>query len=130
MTNPRVVPAPHPHPDTQAFWEAAEKRQFLIRTCTACGRAHWYPRTICPFCASATRWTEASGRGIIYAFSIMRRAEVPYAIGYVTLTEGPSMLTNFVQCDFERLAIGQDVKVVFIPSHNGPLVPAFTPVSA
>jgi uncharacterized OB-fold protein len=52
----------------------------------------------------------------------------PYAIGYVTLKEGPSLQTNFVDCDLETLKIGQKVKVVFKPTTGAPL-PFFTPVS-
>ena len=129
MVSRRPMPSPQPHPETQAFWDAAREGRLLVRTCTACRKAHWYPRTICPFCSNtATEWSEASGRGKIYAFSIMRRAAVPYAIGYVSLAEGPTMLTNFVDCDFDRLAVGQDVKVVFVPSDGGLMIPSFTPL--
>ena len=59
-------------------------------------------------------WEESSGEGEIYTFSLMRKsASGPYAIGYVTLKEGPSLLTNFVDCDMDKLKIGQKVKVVF-----------------
>jgi uncharacterized protein len=127
MVTQRIIPAPQPHPETKAFWDAAAEGRFLIRVCTACGKAHWYPRPICPFCFSPeTHWTEASGRGRIYSFSVMRRAEVPYAIGYVTLAEGPTMLTNLVNCNFDGLAIGREVRLVFTPSEGGPMVPTFT----
>ncbi len=49
----------------------------------------------------------------------------PYAIGYVTLKEGPSLQTNIVDCDLEKLKIGQKVKVVFKPTDGAPL-PFFT----
>ena len=52
---------------------------------------------------------------------------VTYAIGYVTLKEGPSLQTNFVDCELEKLKIGQKVKVVFKPTGGAPL-PFFTPV--
>ena len=44
------------------------------------------------------------------------------------LEEGPSMMTNFVDCDFAALKIGQDVKLKFVPSEDGPPVPMFAPV--
>ena len=129
MATQRTVPSPQPHPDTEAFWAAASEGRFLIRTCSSCGKAHWYPRPLCPFCRSPhTHWTSASGRGKIYTFSVMRRTETPYAIGYVTLAEGPTLLTNFVDCEFDHLAIGQDVKVVFVASAGGPMVPMFRPL--
>ena len=56
----------------------------------------------------------------------MRRVPEPYAIAYVTLEEGPTMLTNLVDCDFEEIRIGQAVRVVFKPSEGGPPVPVFT----
>jgi hypothetical protein len=37
------------------------------------------------------------------------------------------MMTNLVDCDFDRLKIGQRVKVVFTPTDGGPPVPTFTP---
>ena len=129
MANPqRKIPAPTPTPETEAFWSAAKEGKFMLRRCTACGKAHWYPRAICPHCMSdKTEWVEASGRGKIYTFSVMRRAPEPYAIGYVTLEEGPSMLTNFVDCDFDKLKIGQSVKLKFMPTEGGPPVPMFAP---
>jgi uncharacterized OB-fold protein len=57
----------------------------------------------------------------------MRRVPVPYAIGYVTLEEGVSMMTNIVDCDLDAIRIGQRVKVVFKPTDGGPPVPMFTP---
>jgi uncharacterized OB-fold protein len=124
----RKIPAPHPAPETRAFWDAAAKGLLLIRRCTACGRAHWYPRSICPFCWSdKTEWVEGSGRGAIYSYSVMRRAPEPYVVAYVTLAEGPTVLTNLVDCDFDALAIGQEVRLKFSSSDGGPPVPMFTP---
>jgi uncharacterized OB-fold protein len=128
MAGERKIPAPVPNPETQEFWDAAQEGRFLIRHCSACGRAHWYPRAICPFCFSnRTEWREASGRGTVYSFTVMRRAPEPYAIAYVTLEEGPAMMTNIVECDFARLAIGQPVQVSFRPTEGGPPVPVFRP---
>ncbi len=86
MADSRKIPAPVVSAETQAFWDAARERRFVVPTCRACGKAHWYPRAICPFCDSAKlEWRGASGKGTIYTFSVMRRAKEPYAIAYVTL---------------------------------------------
>ena len=123
----RKIPAPQPSPETQAFWDAAAQGRFLVRRCTACGKAHWYPRPMCPFCWSEkTEWVEASGRGRIYSYSVMRRAPEPYVVAYVTLAEGPTMLTNLIDCDFDALAIGHEVRLKFSPAEGGPPVPTFT----
>jgi len=124
----RSIPAPPVNPETQACWDAAARGTLLLKRCTACGEPHWYPRALCPFCGSdRTEWTEASGRGTIYSYSVFRRAPVPYAIAYVTLAEGPTMMTNIVGCDLDAIRIGQAVRVRFTPTEDGPPVPTFTP---
>ena len=128
MNDAVEYPAPQGNPETEPFWDAAKQGKFLIKRCRACGEVHYFPRSICPFCFSnETVWEESAGRGVIYSFSIMRKSATgPYAIGYVTLTEGASVLTNFVDCDFQDLRIGQEVRVVFKPTKGAPL-PFFTP---
>jgi len=107
----RKIPAPLPNLETQPFWDAAAEGKLLIKKCNACGEVHFYPRSICPFCFSdQTVWQQASGQGTIYTYSVMRRgAPVPYAIAYVTLAEGPTMMTNIVDCDLDGIRIGQNV---------------------
>jgi len=124
----RKIPAPPPNPETKPFWDAASQGKLLIKRCTACAAVHYYPRALCPFCGSdATEWQTAAGAGTIYSYSVMRRADVPYAIAYVTLDEGVTMMTNLVDCDFNTLRIGQRVRLVFKPTDGGPPVPTFTP---
>ena len=125
----RTIPAPEPNPETKPFWDAAAEGKLLIKRCRACGEAHYYPRALCPHCFSAeTAWQEAKGEGTIYSYSVVRRgASVPYAIAYVTLAEGVTMMTNIVDCDLDTVRIGQRVRVVFKPSEGGPPVPMFTP---
>jgi len=125
----RKIQAPQPNPETKAFWDAAAAGRLMIGKCTACGQVHYYPRAICPHCSSdKTELQQASGNGTIYTYSVMRRAPVPYAIAYVTLQEGVSMMTNIVDCDLDNIKIGQAVRLVFKPSESGPPVPMFTPV--
>jgi uncharacterized OB-fold protein len=124
----RAIPAPPVNPETQPFWDAAASGRLLLKRCDACGAVHYYPRALCPFCGSArTEWMEASGRGTVYSYSVFRRTPVPYAIAYVALAEGVTMLTNLVDCDLDALRIGQPVRVVFKPSTGGPPVPMFAP---
>lgn len=126
MTRP--LPAPEPNVETQPFWDAAAEGRLLIKRCGACGEPHYYPRALCPFCLSAdTRWEEAAGTGSIYTFSTMRRGkDAPYTLAYVTLDEGPAVLTN-LDADPATLAIGQRVRVRFVPTDGGPPVPMFAP---
>jgi uncharacterized protein len=124
----RKIEAPEQSPETKPYWDAAAKGQLLIKKCNACGEPHFYPRSLCPFCFSGdTAWVAASGKGTIYSYSVMRRVPVPYVVAYVTLAEGPTMISNIVDCDLNAVKIGQAVKVTFKPSDGGPPVPMFTP---
>ncbi|MEO8804855.1 MAG: OB-fold domain-containing protein [Burkholderiaceae bacterium] len=124
----RVPAAPQAWPETAEFWAAANQKRLLLRRCRSTGRAYHYPRNHSPFNGSDnTEWIEASGEGTIYSFSVMPRADPPYCIAYVTLAEGPTMLTNVLTDNFDRLHIGQSVRVSFEPSEGGQLVPMFVP---
>ena len=129
MSTPaRKIPAPPLNPENQPFFDAATQGKLLVKKCTGCGERHHYPRAICPYCGSdKTEWQETAGRGTIYSYSVMRRVPAPYALAYVTLDEGPTMMTNIVDCDFDAIRIGQKVRVVFKPTEGGPPVPMFTP---
>ena len=129
-TSTRKFTSPPVDPETKPFWDAAAEGRLMIGRCEACGEPHYYPRALCPFCFSdRTRLEPSQGEGAIYTYSVMRRSPTgPFAIGYVTLDEGPSLLTNFVDCDLDALEIGQRVRVRFEPTEGGPPVPVFTPI--
>ena len=57
----------------------------------------------------------------------MRRVEKPFAIAYVTLDEGVTMMTNIVECDLDGIAIGQEVEVTFRTTEGGHALPVFRP---
>ncbi|MCA0240062.1 MAG: Zn-ribbon domain-containing OB-fold protein [Proteobacteria bacterium] len=118
-------------PETAAYWQAAAEGRLLLRRCEACGRSHHYPRPICPHCGSdRTAWRAASGQGTIHTFSVMRRIDEPYAIGYVDLAEGCRMLTQFVDAEPDALRIGAPVQVAFRDLGQGYPVPVFHPAAA
>jgi uncharacterized OB-fold protein len=123
------MPSPGIGPDNEAFVAAAKEGRFVLRHCDDCGRTHWYPRAVCPHCTSTkTQWKPASGRGTLYSYSTMQRVEPPYTLAYVTLAEGPTMMTNIVDCDLDAIRIGQAVQVRFKPTEDGgPPVPMFSP---
>jgi len=132
MTTPhrdRKISPPPVNPGDERFFDAAAQGKLLIKRCAGCGEFHYYPRPLCPFCFSEqTEWVEAKGTGSIYTFSVTRRAgPTPYAIAYVTLDEGVTMMTNIVDCDLDAIRIGQRVRVVFKPTEGGPPVPMFAP---
>jgi uncharacterized OB-fold protein len=125
---PRKIPAPRVLPESLAYWQAADEGKLLVKKCNACGEIHHYPRDICPHCLSSdTVWQQAAGTGTVYSFSTMGQGEAAYTLAYVTLDEGVTLMTNLVDCDPAKVAIGDKVRVVFKPT-DGHAVPMFMPV--
>lgn len=125
---PRKIPAPRVLPESLAYWQAADEGKLLVKKCNACGEVHHYPRDICPHCLSSdTVWQQAAGTGTVYSFSTMGQGDAAYTLAYVTLDEGVTLMTNLVDCDPAKVAIGDKVRVVFKPT-DGHAVPMFTPV--
>lgn len=124
----RPLAAPVIDPATEPFWSATREGILKVRRCTSCQKAHWYPRPVCPFCMGDTDWADASGRGTIYSVTVTRRAgPIAYALAYVTLDEGVTVLTNIVDCDLDGLRIGDRVRVAFKVAEGGHAIPMFTP---
>jgi len=125
----RKMRDPAMNPGDEPYFQAAAEGKLLIKKCNACGEVHHYPRALCPFCFSEkVEWVQAKGTGEIYTYSVTRRGgPVPYCIAYVTLDEGPKMMTNIVDTDLDTIKCGQKVKVVFKKTEGGASVPVFTP---
>ncbi len=106
---------------TQHYWDGLAGGKLRIKRCADCGRAHFYPRPFCPHCWSErVAWEDASGRGTVYTFTVVRRndlppfgSRVPYVAAIVDLDEGPRVMTNLVDCPIEDVRIGLPVEAVF-----------------
>lgn len=119
----RRIPAPMVQAETLPYWQAAGEGRLLIKRCKACGEHHHYPRDICPFCGSDdTEWCSASGLGRVYSFSTMGEGEAAYTLAYITLDEGPTMLSNLLGPG--PFACEQRVRVHFVPSEVKAAAPA------
>ena len=113
------VPEVADDPATRPFWDGIKAGRLLLERCLRCQAVIWYPRGFCPRCGSAaTEWTEASGRGTVYTYTVARRsfggwaAAVPYVIAYIELAEGPRVLSNVVGAAPDEVSIGLEVEVV------------------
>ena len=126
----RNIPSPPMSVENEAFWAAANEGKLMIPRCKDTGQFFWYPRNLSPFTLSNNvEMVEASGKGTIYTYSVMRRADPQYVIAYVTLEEGITMMTNIVDCDYDTVAVGQAVELDFYETENGQQVPVFKPAS-
>jgi uncharacterized OB-fold protein len=117
------LPAARPpfNPEARPFWAAAAEGRLVLPVCDACGHVIWYPRTWCPVCrGDAVTWTEMSGRGTVYACTVIRKgmgpwaAAAPYVGAYVELDEGPRLLTNVVTDDPDAVRVGLPVQATFV----------------
>jgi uncharacterized protein len=121
--------------DTRPFWDAARDRKLLIKRCADCGRAHFYPRRFCPWCWSeAVHWEEASGRAVLYTWSVVHHNDLPpfpdrlpYVAAVVDLAEGPRMQTNVVDCDADALSVGMALRVAYRDLAEEVTIPVFVP---
>ena len=127
-------PVPRPTPVTQPYWDAASEGR-LVMPRRADGTYFWYPRPLAPTTLEGGwEWTEVSGRGTVYSFTIDRRGtaaafanDVPYVIAIVELEEGPHFTSNIVGCPVESVRIGMPVQAIFEPAHDGISLVKFRP---
>jgi uncharacterized protein len=119
------LPSTRPSYNEEAapYWEATAAGRLVLPVCDECGHVIWYPRSWCPVCESgAVTWTEMSGRGTVYACTVIRRAmgpwaaAAPYVGAYVELEEGPRVLTNVVTDDPDGVHVGMAVTATFVPA--------------
>jgi len=118
-------------PETTPFWQAAQRDRLVLPRCGDCGRLHWYPRGICPYCLSTSiAWQDSAGRGCVYSVTIFQRDGEKTVIAYVELDEGLRLLTKILAHNPASIAIGQRVEVVFVPDTDDQQqkIPFFRPV--
>jgi uncharacterized OB-fold protein len=126
---------PTPEADTLEFWQGAREEKLLIKHCLDCGAYHYYPRPFCPKCWSPNvEWFEASGDATLYTWSVIYnndqppfRDRVPYVAAAVDLAEGPRMMTNVINCEFDDLRVGMPLRVVFTAISDEYTIPQFVP---
>jgi uncharacterized OB-fold protein len=79
------------------FFDALAAGRFELPQCIACDALHFPPGAICPTCAGTTlRWVPASGRGVVYsATTVRRRAEAggDHGVCLIDLDEGLRLMS-------------------------------------
>ncbi len=114
-------PLPTVTAEDREFWAAARRHRFVLPRCRACGHVWFPPYASCPRCLAFDReWTQASGRGTVWGFTLMRQpyipsfgSELPYNVVLVELEEGPMVYSNLVDTDHADVACGLTVEAVF-----------------
>ncbi len=127
---------PIPRPDTASgeYWAAAAEGRLLYQECPTCGNRQLYPRVACTTCGATPEWREASGRGTVHTFTIIRqnyaqpfRDMLPYVVAIIELEEGPRLMSNLTDCAVTDVTIGMPVVAHFEPLDDGVGVPLFRP---
>jgi uncharacterized OB-fold protein len=124
---------------TEPFWEAARQGKLVAARCTNCGTYRMPPG---PFCFNCQHrdvvFDELPGTGVIYSFTVVRhplRPDLVEAVPYVsavinldgTQGAGARMLANVVDCDPEKVKIGDPVRIAFDSVSDTYPVPRFKP---
>ncbi len=122
--------------DTGPFWRATKDKRLTYQQCSDCGALVFHPRRHCTGClGGALQWKTSAGLGRVYTYSIVRqsyhpffRQQVPYAVAWVDLDEGPRLVSNLVGvADPGRdIQIGMRVKVRW-EAHEALCLPLFEP---
>jgi uncharacterized OB-fold protein len=126
---------PQPTPETRHFWEGCRAGELRLQRCAACRHCYFPPRPFCPKCSSRdVEIFVASGRAVLWSYVINHRprpdmGQEPYAIAVVKLEEGPTMMTNIVDCEQtpEALQLDMPLCVSFARQNEEITLPLFAP---
>jgi uncharacterized OB-fold protein len=128
LTPGQIENRPLPQPDhiSKTFWEAAAEGRVLYQECSSCGHRQFYPRAMCTDCAGDVEWREASGRGTVHTFTVIRqnyakpfRDDLPYVVAMVELDEGVKMMTNITDVDVDTVEVGMPVEAYTVKVEDG-----------
>jgi len=130
-------PLPIPNSFSKPFWDAALTHQLRLQQCDDCHVFRYYPRPRCPECGtSRATWTDVSGKGTVYSFTIVRRPltqwfrdRVPLVCAVIELDEGVRMISNVEEVNPEDVVIGMNVQVRFEDINSQISLPKFVPVN-
>ena len=136
-TSTRPRPLPQPTPETQHFWDGTKVRELRLQRCRDCHHVYFPPRPVCPACSSRNvEVFAASGNGKLLSYVINHRPHPSfdgrYAIALVQLDEGPTLMSNIVDCPQtpEALVLDMPLEVVFEAQNEAITLPLFRPVGA
>jgi uncharacterized OB-fold protein len=112
---------PEPTPETRHFWDGCKEGELRLQRCVSCTESYFPPRPFCPKCGNReVEVYKASGKGVLWSYVINQRPRPdmgtePYAIAVVKLAEGPTMMTNIVNCPQtpEALVLDMPLEVAF-----------------
>ncbi len=126
---------PDDNPETLGYWDATRAQKLVIQKCSTTGRFQHPPRAVSIHdLGGPVEWQEVSGRGTIHALTIHYRPgnrfmkdKTPYAVALIDLEEGVRFMANVIECDPEKLKVGDAVELTWQPLPDGRNLPQFRP---
>lgn len=134
---PLLIDDPYADPTTEAFWEGTRQHKLLAARCVECGTAQLHQPAYCFSCQSRDfAWEELPGTGTIYTYTVVRHplrpdlyAAVPLVGAIIELDgtqgAGARIMGNVIDCDVDKVRIGDRVAVVFEKISETFTVPRF-----
>lgn len=115
-----VRPAPATDRDSEPWWDALARHEFVVQRCARCAAWRWPARAICNRCASFEwAWEPASGHAEVAAFVVNHHGFLaaggePYPVVTARLAEQDDLLLpgSFVGA-LDDLRIGLAIELVF-----------------
>lgn len=103
------------------YWrEIPQRYRFEANKCQGCGKISFPPRLVCDACSSQEfECVKLAETGKVLTYTIIRvpprqfADQAPYAVGIVELDDGVKIAGQIVDCDFEEIKIGLNVKLEF-----------------
>lgn len=114
-------PLPAVTPENEFFWTAGADGVLRLQNCLDCAALIHPPQPVCRYCRSTNMGVrDVSGRATLAGFTVNHRFSLPglpapYVVGQVAIDEDPRvrLTTTIIDCDPERLELGQQVEVSF-----------------
>ncbi len=103
------------------YWrEIPQRYRYEAGKCKKCGKIFFPPRLVCNGCRGREfEKVTLAQDGTVETFTVIRVApsgfgdQAPYAVGIVKLDDGVRLTAQIVDCDLEKLAIGDRVRREF-----------------
>ncbi len=131
-------PLPVPDSESTPFWDGMREGKLMLQRCGSTGEFLFPPVTFCPGSLERPEWAQASGRGTVFSWIVVRHPvprdlyadEVPYVVAIVELEEGCRMTGNLVGVAPEDVKAGMAVELGFNRVTAEITLPAFRPAGA
>ena len=126
-----------PGPIDREYFEAAAQGKLIIQKCPDCGHTQFPPKTLCTSCGQSPEWTETSGKGQVYTFTIVRRHGVepfsgltPFVLAMIDLPEGVRLMGNITEVDIDNVHVGQNVEAYALRIDESMALPLWRPIQS